>query len=90
MIVTITANPCLDRNVLVERMVSDDTMHPVLVTDDPGGSGINVSRVLTRFERKNIAVGFLGGGTGQDVPDCSTKKVSCTSSPRSKATLERT
>lgn len=67
MIVTITANPCLDRNVLVERMVSDDTMHPILVTDDPGGSGINVSRVLTRFERKNIAVGFLGGGTGQDV-----------------------
>lgn len=67
MIVTITANPCLDRNVLVERMVSDDTMNPIQSTDDPGGSGINVSRVLTRFERENVAVGFAGGGTGQDL-----------------------
>ena len=67
MIVTITANPCLDRNVLVERMVSDDTMYPIQATDDPGGSGINVSRVLTRFERANIAVGFVGGGTGEDL-----------------------
>jgi 1-phosphofructokinase family hexose kinase len=67
MIVTITANPCLDRNVLVQRMVVEDTMHPIKSSDDPGGSGINVSRVLTHFRRANIAVGFLGGGTGQDL-----------------------
>lgn len=67
MIVTITANPCLDRNIVVERMVSDDTMNPIQVADDPGGSGINVSRVLTEFGRANVAVGFVGGGTGQDL-----------------------
>ena len=67
MIVTITANPCLDRNIVVERMVSDDTMNPIQVADDPGGSGINVSRDLTEIGRANVAVGIVGGGTGQDL-----------------------
>ena len=67
MVVTITANPCLDRNLIIEKLVSDDTIRPSEITDEPGGSGINVSRVLTRFKRPNVAIGFLGGGTGSDV-----------------------
>jgi 1-phosphofructokinase len=64
MIYTVTLNPSIDFLVRlpvfkvgeVNRMMSDDKF--------PGGKGINVSRLLARLECEAIALGFLGGFTG--------------------------
>ncbi|MDP4145038.1 MAG: 1-phosphofructokinase [Bacillota bacterium] len=69
MIYTITFNPSVDYIVQldvfeigkVNRVKSDHKY--------PGGKGINVSRVLNNLNVKNIALGFLGGFTGEFIKD---------------------
>jgi 1-phosphofructokinase family hexose kinase len=39
------------------------------VQQDPGGKGINVSRVLRQFGCPTAALGFLGGSAGQSITD---------------------
>lgn len=64
MIYTVTLNPSVDLVVrlphlelgAVNRTESDDKF--------PGGKGINVSRILKRMQIDSIALGFLGGFTG--------------------------
>lgn len=56
MIYTLTLNPCLD----VINYGDDKSIVP-------GGKGINVSIMLTRFHVENIALGFVGGNTGETI-----------------------
>ena len=67
MIATVTLNPSLDRHVEVENLVLDDTNRWVSFKRQPGGKGINVSRVLKELGGDTIAYGFIGGHAGDDI-----------------------
>ena len=64
MIVTITLNPAIDKTI----ELSDYTIGELNKVDkwiqDPGGKGINVSKVIESLGGKSIATGFLGGTAG--------------------------
>lgn len=66
-VLTVTVNPALDVSVTVEYLVPE---HKLTATDhrrDPGGGGINVSRVLRRFGVDNRAWIAAGGATGDEL-----------------------
>ncbi len=65
MIATVTLNPSLDRTVTVEGLVLDETNRWTNLRRDPGGKGINVSRVVHELGGKTIAYGFIGGIDGE-------------------------
>jgi 1-phosphofructokinase len=64
MIYTLTLNPSLDYHVWVRRLTAG-TIHEVEKEwKDPGGKGINVSKVLKILGMESTALGFIGGFTG--------------------------
>ncbi|MBO9541675.1 1-phosphofructokinase [bacterium] len=65
MIATVTLNPSLDRTMTVNALVSDDTNRALAIRSDPGGKGINVSRVVRELGGRTLALGLLGGHNGQ-------------------------
>jgi 6-phosphofructokinase 2 len=65
LIATVTLNPSLDRHVSVENLVLDDTNRWVSFKNEPGGKGINVSRVIHELGGSTIAYGFVGGVDGE-------------------------
>ena len=65
MIATVTLNPSLDRTVTVEELVVDETNRWTSLRRDPGGKGINVSRVIHELGGETIAYGFIGGIDGE-------------------------
>lgn len=67
MIHTLTANPALDLTYRVEEIAFDDTVRADEVLRAAGGKGINVSRVVRRLAHATVAMGFLGGRTGEEV-----------------------
>ncbi len=67
MIATVTLNPSLDRHVEVENLVLDDTNRWVSFKRQPGGKGINVSRVVRELGGETVAYGFIGGHAGDDM-----------------------
>lgn len=67
MIVTVTANPSLDVEYLVERLVTGEVLVADARREDAGGKGINVARALARLGVPVRAVSLLGGATGQRV-----------------------
>ncbi|MFC1845940.1 1-phosphofructokinase [Chloroflexota bacterium] len=62
MIATVTLNPSLDKTVTVEGLVIDETNRWTSFRRDPGGKGINVSRVLHELGHDTIAYGLVGNG----------------------------
>jgi 1-phosphofructokinase len=57
MIVTLTANPSLDRTVLLPApLARGRVQRAVQVTSDPGGKGVNVARVVNAAGRLAVAV----------------------------------
>lgn len=65
MIVTLTINPAVDRNLLVDRLVFEDRAYILSRTDSAGGRGINSSRVLHSFGAKTLAIATSGGKNGE-------------------------
>jgi len=65
MIATVTLNPSLDRTVTVEELVIDEANRWTSLRRDPGGKGINVSRVIHELGGKTVAYGFIGGIDGE-------------------------
>jgi 6-phosphofructokinase 2 len=65
MIATVTLNPSLDRTVTVEELVLDEANRWSSLRRDPGGKGINVSRVIHELGGKTVAYGFMGGMDGE-------------------------
>lgn len=64
MIYTVTLNPALDRAIVVERMVDDDTIRVLSETHYAAGKGIDVSRVIRELGGQSVALGFVGGYDG--------------------------
>ncbi|MBL7210085.1 MAG: 1-phosphofructokinase [Dehalococcoidia bacterium] len=65
MIATVTLNPSLDKTVTVEGLVIEEANRWTSLRRDPGGKGINVSRVVHELGGETIAYGFIGGIDGQ-------------------------
>ena len=63
-ITTVTLNPALDEAVRLDRFMLGATNRTALEALDPGGKGVNASRVMLRMGRETIALGFVGGVTG--------------------------
>jgi 1-phosphofructokinase len=56
-IVTLTANPSLDRTVSLDRALAPGTVHRAVgCIDEPGGKGVNVARAVTAAGRPALAV----------------------------------
>ncbi|KAF2956377.1 1-phosphofructokinase family hexose kinase [Marinitoga sp. 38H-ov] len=67
-VMTVTLNPSLDREIVINNfkigeMFRISNSSQALV--EPGGKGINVSRMLSKLGVENMALGFLGGFIGR-------------------------
>lgn len=67
MIYTVTLNPALDKTVQISEMTIDRVNRISSMRTDPGGKGINVSKVIQKLGGNSIATGILGGSTGEKI-----------------------
>jgi len=67
MIYTLTLNPAFDRELTVAAFAFDKVLRASAVRVDCGGKGFNVSRALGALGAESIAVGFVGGATGESL-----------------------
>ena len=67
MIYTVTLNPALDKTVEVSSLTLNAVNRITAMRTDPGGKGINVSKVVKKLGGRSIATGILGGKTGQTI-----------------------
>ncbi|MFN3326512.1 MAG: 1-phosphofructokinase family hexose kinase [Bryobacteraceae bacterium] len=65
MIVTLTINPAIDRNVTADRLVFEDRAYILARHESPGGRGINASTVIHSFGGRTLAIATTGGGGGK-------------------------
>ena len=64
MILTLTINPAVDRNVSVDRLAFEDRGYILARSEAAGGRGINASRVIHSFKGKTEAIAITGGSSG--------------------------
>ena len=64
MIVTLTANPSLDRTLEIPGLARGSVIRAVGSRTEPGGKGVNISRVLAANGHRTLAVLPSGGGVG--------------------------
>ena len=64
MIVTLTINPAIDRNIEVDRLVFEDRAYILSRKDTAGGRGIIASRLLKSFGAYTLAIVTSGGESG--------------------------
>jgi len=64
MIMTITLNPAIDKTIELSEYTIGELNKVDKWIQDPGGKGINVSKVIESLGGKSIATGFLGGTAG--------------------------
>lgn len=67
MIYTVTLNPALDRTIVVDRLLDDDTTRVLHEKRYAAGKGINVSRVIQELGGKSVALGLVGGYDGLEL-----------------------
>ncbi|MDR2368073.1 MAG: 1-phosphofructokinase [Deltaproteobacteria bacterium] len=67
MIVTVTMNPALDKTADVDTLVPKALNRLRNVRVDPGGKGVNVSKIIKVLGGKSVATGFVGGETGREL-----------------------
>lgn len=64
MILTLTVNPAVDRNVIADRLVFEDRAYILSTRESAGGRGINASCVIHSFGGKTTAIVTSGGKCG--------------------------
>ncbi|MFS0671605.1 1-phosphofructokinase [Ornithinibacillus sp. 179-J 7C1 HS] len=69
MIYTITLNPSIDYVVNIPQVTLGKLNKMESDLKLPGGKGINVSRILHEIGKDTVALGFLGGFTGDFISD---------------------
>ena len=62
---TLTLNPALDLSLQVQKLLPNEKNHVIGESWEPGGGGINAARILHRLGSPVVAIGFLGGATGE-------------------------
>jgi 1-phosphofructokinase family hexose kinase len=68
-IYTLTLNPALDRELTVPEVAFDEVLRATATRVDYGGKGFNVSRALAALGAESVALGFVGGRTGERLED---------------------
>jgi len=66
-IITVTLNPAVDQTLELDHLTLGDTNRVRDSRIDPGGKGINVSRVLRELGRESLAAGLAPGSLGRFV-----------------------
>lgn len=69
MIITVTLNPAVDITIEVDGIQLGTVNRVKHKRKDPGGKGINVSKVIKDLNEKTTALGFIGGETGKFIND---------------------
>jgi 1-phosphofructokinase family hexose kinase len=64
LIVTLTANPAIDRTLTVDRLAFEDRSYITSSRESAGGRGVNASSVIHSFGGKTLAVMPSGGNAG--------------------------
>jgi 1-phosphofructokinase family hexose kinase len=64
LILTLTINPAIDRNVTADRLVFEDRAYIMSTNESAGGRGINASRVIHAFGGQTLAIMTSGGRSG--------------------------
>ncbi|MDK2811235.1 MAG: 1-phosphofructokinase, partial [Petroclostridium sp.] len=64
-VVTVTLNPALDKTVTVSSLKTGGLNRVKDIRMDAGGKGINVAKVLKKFEVDVLAAGLIAGFQGQ-------------------------
>ena len=67
MIYTVTMNPALDKTAIIPNFRTDGVNRIDSVRTDPGGKGINVSKVIQKLGAESVALGILAGHSGQKI-----------------------
>ncbi len=65
MILTLTINPAIDRNVMADRLVFEDRGYILSTSETAGGRGINASCVIHSFGGRTRAIATAGGESGR-------------------------
>lgn len=65
MILTITANPTVDRVYFVDNFQMGEVHRPERMVCSAGGKGLNVARVAHILGEETVAMGFVGGFNGE-------------------------
>ena len=63
-IITLTLNPALDKSAKVDGVVPDDKLKCHSINYQPGGGGINITRVLNRLGVSSSCIFPYGGNSG--------------------------
>ena len=67
MIITVTLNPALDKTIEIDEFKIGSVNRIVATRVDAGGKGINVSKVIKELQQESLALGFLGGSSGNHI-----------------------
>ncbi|MDR2044980.1 MAG: 1-phosphofructokinase family hexose kinase [Clostridium sp.] len=67
MIVTVTANPALDKTAELGRLCPGELNRLRSLVLDAGGKGVNVSKMIAALGGFSLATGFVGGGSGKEL-----------------------
>lgn len=69
MITTVTLNPAIDKTIEIPNFTPNMVNRIAAMRLDPGGKGINVSKVIASMGGTSRAVTVLGGATGSKIAD---------------------
>ncbi len=65
MIITVTPNPAVDKSITIQNLKIDAVNRTQTIRQDAGGKGINVSKVINAMGENSVAMGIVGGASGQ-------------------------
>ncbi|HPT27792.1 MAG TPA: hexose kinase [Bryobacteraceae bacterium] len=74
MILTLTLNPAIDRNVTADKLVFEDRAYILTSNESAGGRGINASHLLNSFGATTLAIAISGGRAGKLFEEFLAKK----------------
>lgn len=63
-VLTVTLNPAIDKSTNIPALLPEKKLRCTPPTFEPGGGGVNISRVLKNFDYASTAMFLAGGHTG--------------------------